>query len=171
MEESMQTSTFNVLDYVERLKNVGQSEAVTEIQIEMMRELMDIMQQEQEAQEEDWLKDIATKGDLRETELRLLKEIEKSKSESTVAIEKIRANLSVEIEKSKNNLTVAIEKNRTEVEKIRADMTAKVEATKTELATEIGKNRTEIEKIRADLTAKVEATRADLATKIEKKSY
>ncbi len=93
------------------------------------------------------LADVATTRNLRETELRLLKEIEQIRADLTVEIEKNRT----EIEKIRADLTAEVEKNRTEIEKIRADLTAEIEKVRADLTAEIEKNRTEIEKIRADL--------------------
>lgn len=70
----MTTTTFDSLGYFEKLKEAGVPEAQARVQAEAMREFTSL--QEERARQE-----LATKGDLRETELRLQTEIEKVRSE------------------------------------------------------------------------------------------
>ncbi len=125
----------SVLDLYDRLRTAPNDEARARIIAEAF-----------EALEERYphLGDMATRAHLRETELRLLKEIEQ-----------VRADLKVEIEQVRADLRLEIEKNRTEIEKVRADLTKEIE-----------KNRTEIERVRADLIKAIEKTRTDLKVEI-----
>ncbi|MBD5608213.1 MAG: DUF1640 domain-containing protein [Desulfovibrio sp.] len=70
----MATTTFDALAYFEKLKAVGVPEEQAKIQANAFRDFSAI-------QEENNRKELATKGDLRETELRLQKEIETGKHE------------------------------------------------------------------------------------------
>ncbi len=92
------------------------------------------------------LSETATRTDLSETELRLIKEIEQVRAET----EKVRADLKVEIEKV-----------RAETEKVRADLKVEIEQVRSDL-------KAEIEKVRADLKVEIEQVRSDLKLEIEK---
>ena len=101
------------------------------------------------------LKDMVTASGLRETELRLQKEIEQTRlrieevrSELIKEIEQVRADLSKEIEQVRADLSKEIEQVRLRVEEVRA---------------ELGK---EIEHVRADLSRDIERLRADLTREI-----
>jgi len=110
----------SVLDLYDRLRTAPNDEARARIIAEAF-----------EALEERYphLGDMATRAHLRETELRLLKEIEQ-----------MRADLRLEIEK-----------NRTEIEKVRADLTKEIEQLRADLTKEI-------EKTRADLKVEIAHT-------------
>ncbi len=112
------------------------------------------------------LGDMATCANLRETELRLVKEIEQVRADLRVEIEQVRANfkveieqvhadLKVEIEQVRANLKVEIEQVRTEVEKVRAE----IKETELRLVKEI-------EQVRADLKVEIEQTRTELKVEI-----
>jgi len=98
------------------------------------------------------LSETATRTDLSETELRLIKEIEQVRAET----EKVRADLKVEIEKVRADLKV-------EIEQIRTDLSE----TELRLTKEIEQVRAEVEQVRADLKAEIEKVRADLKVEIE----
>lgn len=98
----MQAVAFNVLDYTEQLKNAGIPEAAAKLLAEAIHYCLESIHKNKEIQEkalqeaiekqrtttqetfekydETYSKTLATKGDLRETELRLQLEIEKSRS-------------------------------------------------------------------------------------------
>jgi len=94
------------------------------------------------------LGDMATRQDLRETELRLLKEIEQVRANLRVEIEQVR----VEIEQVRADLSK-------EIEQVRADLSKEVEQVRAEL----GK---EIEKIRAELKVEIAKLRVELKNDI-----
>ncbi len=121
----------SVLDLYDRLRTAPNDEARARIIAEAF-----------EALEERYphLGDMATRAHLRETELRLLKEIEQVRADLKVEIEQVRADLTKEIEKVRADLT-------REIEKVRADLTREIE-----------QNRTEIEKVRADLKVEIAHT-------------
>ncbi len=66
----MTTTAFDTLGYFQKLKAAGVPDEQAQVQADALREFT-VIQDEKTKQE------IATKGDLRETELRLQKEIEK----------------------------------------------------------------------------------------------
>ena len=108
------------------------------------------------------LSETATRTDLSETELRLIKEIEQVRSET----EKIRAELS----ETELRLMKEIEQVRSETEKIRAELSE----TELRLMKEIEQVRSETEKIRAELSEtelrlmkEIEQVRSDLKVEIE----
>jgi DNA anti-recombination protein RmuC len=90
------------------------------------------------------LRHMATRQDLSETELRLVKEIEQ-----------VRA----ELKETELRLVKEIEEVRAQTEQVRAELTAKVEEVRADLTTKV-------EEVRADLTAKVEGVRAELKVDI-----
>ena len=61
------------------------------------------------------LSDMATRQDLRETELRLLKEIEQVRADLKVEIEHTRADLTEKIEQTRADLTEKIEQTRADL--------------------------------------------------------
>ncbi len=84
------------------------------------------------------LSETATRTDLSETELRLIKEIEQVRAET----EKVRADLKVEIEQV-----------RAEVEKVRADLKVEIEQVRSDL-------KLEIEKVRGDVRVEIARSHA-----------
>ena len=68
----MSSLTFDTLGYFEKLKAAGVPEAQAKVQVEAMQ---DVVRQYDEHNR----KELATKGDLRETELRLQTQMEKNK--------------------------------------------------------------------------------------------
>lgn len=74
---------FDVVEYIKKLRNVGVSQEVAEVQGQELSNAMKTMAKEVkvEIKQELDADDLATKGDLRETELRLQKEIEGIKKE------------------------------------------------------------------------------------------
>ncbi|WP_418764650.1 peptidase M23 [Mailhella sp.] len=78
----MTTTTFDALAYFEKLKEAGVPEAQAKVQAAAFREFTAI--QDERAKQE-----LATKADLRETELRLQAEIEKVRAD----IEKVKYDL------------------------------------------------------------------------------
>ena len=119
----------SVLDLYDRLRTAPNDEARARIIAEAF-----------EALEERYphLGDMATRAHLRETELRLLKEIEQVRADLRLEIEKNRT----EIEKVRADLTKEIEKNRTEIERVRADLIKAIEKTRADLKVEIAHGHT-----------------------------
>ena len=68
----MSSLTFDTLGYFEKLKAAGVPDAQAKVQVEAMQ---DVVRQ----YDENSRKELATKGDLRETELRLQTQMEKNK--------------------------------------------------------------------------------------------
>ncbi len=93
------------------------------------------------------LSETATRTDLSETELRLIKEIEQVRAET----EKVRAELS----ETELRLTREIEQVRAETEKVRSDLKLEIEQV-----------RAEVEKVRADLKVEIEQVRGDVRVEI-----
>ena len=90
------------------------------------------------------LSNVATRQDLRETELRLLKEIEQVRGELSKKIEQVRAELKVDIEQIRADLS-------TEIEQVRADMRVEIEQVRGEIRQAEARLRLEIEKSRTNL--------------------
>ncbi len=97
----------SVIDLYERLRKAPDDETRARIIAEAFEQLEDRYPE---------IKDLATAGALRETELRLLKEIEQ-----------VRADLSREIEQVRADLGLEIEKVRKEIEQVRADLSVQME--------------------------------------------
>ncbi len=89
------------------------------------------------------LRDLATAGGVRESELRLQKEIEQVRADLTERIEQVRADLTERIEQVRTDLTVRIEQVRADliarIEQVRTDLTRSIHETKTELQAAIHK--------------------------------
>ncbi|WP_298069437.1 hypothetical protein [uncultured Mailhella sp.] len=68
----MTTATFDTLGYFGKLKAAGFTEEQARVQAEVLRDTL-------EKYDDSSRRELATRGDLRETELRLLTEIEKNK--------------------------------------------------------------------------------------------
>jgi gas vesicle protein len=83
------------------------------------------------------LKDLATASGLRETELRLQKEIEQVRADLSKEIEKVRADLSKEIEKVRADLSKEIEQNRLRIEEVRSELIKEIEQVRSDLTREI----------------------------------
>jgi vacuolar-type H+-ATPase subunit I/STV1 len=96
------------------------------------------------------LADLATKGHLRETELRLQKEIELVRADLETKVELVRAGLE------------------TKIEQVRADLAAKIEQVRADLrATELRLQK-EIQEVRAELKLDIERVRGEVVrTKID----
>ncbi len=112
--------TSSVLDLYDRLRRAPDDETRARIIAEAF-----------EALEERYphLGDMATRTDLSETELRLVKEIEQVRLET----EAVRSDLKVEIEKVRADLTK-------EIEKVRSDLTKEIEKTRADLTVEIARS-------------------------------
>ncbi len=101
------------------------------------------------------IKDMVTASGLRETELRLQKEIEQTR----LRIEEVRAELGRDIEQVRADLS-------RDIEQVRADLSREIEQVRLrieEVRSELGK---EIEQIRADLSKDIEKVRSDLTKEI-----
>lgn len=101
------------------------------------------------------LRDMATASGVRQTELRLQKEIEQVRlrieevrNELTLEIHQIRADLSREIEQVRTDLT-------REIEQVRRDLSKEIEQVRTDLAREVGQVRLRIEEVKADLSKQI----------------
>ena len=81
----MTTITFDSLDYFEKLKDAGFTEAQAKVQADVMRQQTEAqraaLQTALDRYDETSRKELATRGDVRETELRLQAEIEKVRKE------------------------------------------------------------------------------------------
>ncbi len=101
------------------------------------------------------LPDLATRQNLSETELKLLKEIELVRAELKETelrlakeIEQVRAELKLEVEQLRSELKL-------EIEQVRADLKREIEQVRAEMKVEIAK-------VRGDLGRDIERTRASL---------
>ncbi|WP_440998045.1 coiled-coil domain-containing protein [Arhodomonas sp. SL1] len=83
------------------------------------------------------VRDLATQAGMRETELRLQKEIEQVRADLKVEIEQVRADLSKEIEQVRGDLSK-------EIEQVRADLSKEIEQVRAEL-------KVDIEQVRSDV--------------------
>ncbi len=83
------------------------------------------------------LKDLATASGLRETELRLQKEIEQVRADLSKEIEQVRADLSKEIEQVRADLSKEIEQNRLRIEEVRSELIKEIEQVRSDLIREI----------------------------------
>ncbi|MDZ7762155.1 MAG: hypothetical protein U5L00_18120 [Desulfovermiculus sp.] len=97
------------------------------------------------------IKDMVTASGLRETELRLQKEIEQTR----LRIEEVRSELGKDIEQVRADLSKEIEQVRLRIEEVRS-----------ELGKDIEQVRLRIEEVRADLTKEIEQVRSDLTKEI-----
>jgi len=115
--------------------------------------------------------EVATRSDIKNTELALIREIEQIRKDMketelklTKEIEDVRADLSKEIEKVRADLSKEIEKVRAdlskEIEKVRADLSKEIEEVRADLSIDIEKSRAEtsisLGKLRSDLIEKIE---------------
>lgn len=91
----MTTITFDTLEYAKKLENAGFTREQAEVQADALKKFA--LEMDEKTRQE-----LATKGDVRECELRLLKEIEKVRKE----IEEVRAELKTDIQKVKYDLLV-----------------------------------------------------------------
>jgi archaellum component FlaC len=85
------------------------------------------------------LRDMATASGVRETELRLQKEIEQLRADLSKDIEQVRADLSKDIEQ------------------LRADLSKEIEQVRADLSKDIEQVRLRIEEVRADLSRQIAA--------------
>jgi len=113
------------------------------------------------------LKNVATKQDITELELKLtkeIKELEKEIKNLDIKAESIRADLTKEIEQVRSDLTKEIEQVRSDltkdIEQVRSDLTKEIEQVRSDLTKEI-------EQVRSDLTKEIEKVRTDLTREIE----
>ena len=83
------------------------------------------------------LKDLATASGVRESELRLQKEIEQVRADLTKEIEQIRTDLSKDIEQVKLRIEEVRSELGREIEQVRAEMKIEIEKLRTELKTDI----------------------------------
>jgi len=125
------------------------------------------------------LADTATKKDLNETELRLIKEIKEVEVNGQKEIEKIRLDIK-EVESNaqkgreeiKSSLTKEIEKIRLEIKEVEFNAQKEREQIRADLMKEINQVRVdltkEINQVRVDLTKEINQVRVDLTKEIEK---
>ena len=78
---------FDVVEYIKKLRNAGASQELAEVQAQEMEYVIE--QTRQEAKQNFENKELATKGDIRESELRLQKEIEIIRKEVAQASTKL----------------------------------------------------------------------------------
>jgi hypothetical protein len=101
----------SVIELYERLRKAPDDEARARIIAEAFEQLEDRYPE---------IKDLATAGGLRESELRLQKEIEQVRADLTQRIEQVRADLTQQIEQVRADLTQRIEQ-------VRADLSVQME--------------------------------------------
>ncbi|MBP9743007.1 MAG: hypothetical protein KBD37_06590 [Burkholderiales bacterium] len=75
---------FNIIGYIKKLRNAGVSQEIAEIQAEELENVLKIAINT--SKEEFKSKELATKGDIRESELKLQKEIANFKTQTLVWI-------------------------------------------------------------------------------------
>jgi molecular chaperone GrpE (heat shock protein) len=97
----------SVIELYERLRRAPDDDARARIIAEAFEQLEDRYPK---------IKDLATAGGLRETELRLQKEIEQVRADLTREIEQVRADLSLDIERVRKEIT-----------QVRADLSVQME--------------------------------------------
>ena len=93
---------FDVFDYVKSSKELGVSEAVAEYQARQIEHVIEIVTKQNKHEIEQKNADIATKGDVRESELRLQKEIEGVRKE----IKEVELSLQREIEVVRREIAI-----------------------------------------------------------------
>ncbi len=108
------------------------------------------------------LAETATRRDLSETELRLVKEIEQLRGEFAKETEQIRG----EIKETELRLVKQIEQVRAELKETELKLTNEIEQVRAELKETELKLTKEIEQVRADLTKEIEQIRTDLTKEI-----
>ncbi len=110
------------------------------------------------------VKDLATQTHLRETELRLQKEIEQLRGDLSREIAEARAESSREIEQLRGDLS-------REIAEVRAESSKEIEQFRGELSREIAQARTEsskeIEQLRGGLTREIAQARTESSKEIE----
>ena len=89
----MTTIPFDSLGYFEKLKAAGVPPEQARVQAEAMRACVDAQQAAIREYDESSRRELATKGDVRETELRLQAEIERIRAELKTDIEKVKYDL------------------------------------------------------------------------------
>jgi len=124
------------------------------------------------------LGDMATRTNLSETELRLIKEIEQVRADLSKDIEQVRAELKEtelrlvkEIEQVRADLSKEIEQVRAdlskEIEQVRADLSKEIEQVRADLSKEIEQVRAELRETELRLVKEIEQLRGDLRKEIE----
>ena len=102
------------------------------------------------------LPDLATQGHVRESELRLQKEIEL-----------VRADLKADIEQVRAELRETELRLRKEIEQVRADLKANIEQVRAELKTDIEQVRADLRETELRLKKDIEQLRGEIKTDIE----
>ncbi|MBF0156915.1 MAG: DUF1640 domain-containing protein [Magnetococcales bacterium] len=162
----MTAITFDTLEFTEQLRASGVPDEQAKGHAKAMVRLM-------ERVEESWfqefrLRDVATRGDLRDVKGGLAElgaKIELLRTELEAKIELSRAELEAKIELSRAELEAKLERFEKEleakIERSRVELEARIERSETELGTRI-------ERSRAELEARIELTRVELQKEIEK---
>jgi len=104
------------------------------------------------------LKYHATKSDVKETELKLTKEIENTRKE----IKELDLKLTKEIKQVEAELTKEIENTRKEIKELDLKLTKEIKEIEAGLTKEIENTRKEIKEIEAGLTKEIENTRKEI---------
>jgi len=114
------------------------------------------------------LPDLATRQHLRETELRLLKEIEHLRGDVKVEIEQLRGEVKTEIEQLRGEVKTEIEQLRgevkTDIEQLRGD----IREVELRLKKEIEQLRGDIREVELRLQKEIAQVRGDLTLQIER---
>jgi chromosome segregation ATPase len=109
------------------------------------------------------LPELATEGHVRESELRLKKEIEQVRAE----LRESELRLKKEIEEVRAELRESELRLQKEIEQVRAELSSEIEQVRATLRETELRLQKEIEQVRADLGKAIEQVRADLSKQIE----
>jgi cytochrome c556 len=101
------------------------------------------------------LPDLATQAHLRETELRLHKEIEQIRADLKADIEQVRAELKADIEQVRAEL-------KADIEQVRAELKADIEQVRAELKADIEQVRAELRETELRIQKEIEVVRREI---------
>ncbi len=108
------------------------------------------------------LPDLATRQHLRETELRLLKEIEQLRGDVKVEIEQLRGEVKTEIEQLRGEVKTDIEQLRGDIREVELRLKKEIEQLRGDIREVELRLQKEIAQVRGDLTLQIERSRNSL---------
>ncbi len=108
------------------------------------------------------LPDLATRQHLRETELRLLKEIEHLRGDVKVEIEQLRGEVKTEIEQLRGEVKTDIEQLRGDIREVELRLKKEIEQLRGDIREVELRLQKEIAQVRGDLTLQIERSRNSL---------
>ncbi|MBK8639404.1 MAG: DUF1640 domain-containing protein [Chromatiaceae bacterium] len=114
------------------------------------------------------LPDLVTQQDLRETELRLLKEIEQLRGEVKTDIEQLRGEVKTEIEQLRGEVKTDIEQLRGDIREVELRLQKEIEQLRGEVKTDIEQLRGDIREVELRLQKEIAQVRGDLTLQIER---